>query len=123
MNDAFFSLHSSYLSSQLHQSWLKLLQQRRYILCDLNVTEFHITVKRRSVPQVLISLQGKFCVHILRLCILRDHIKRRRDRMRLHGFEEFDLREHAEGSDQHHYVSGFKPVEEDYQGFTGFDPL
>jgi hypothetical protein len=57
------------------------------------------------------------------LNIRRDHIERRHDRMRLHGFEEFDLREHAEGSDQHHYVPGLKPVQKNYQGFIGFDSL
>ncbi len=75
------------------------------------------------MSQILISLQDKFCVHILQLCILRDHIKRRRDHMHLHEFEEFDLREHAEESDQHHYVSDFKSVKKNYQDFIEFDSL
>jgi len=64
-----------------------------------------------------------FFVISMPLNIRRDHIERRHDRMRLHGFEEFDLREHAEESDQHHYVSGLKPVQKNYQDLIKFDPL
>jgi len=87
--------------------------------CTLHISCFNFT----SLGPNSFNNAAIFFVISMSLNIRRDHIERRHDRMRLHGFEEFDLREHAEGSDQHHYVPGLKPVQKDYQGPTGFDPL
>lgn len=43
--------------------------------------------------------------------------------MPLHGLEELNRRECAEGPDQDRRVPGPKLVQEDYQGPAGLDPL